>query len=110
MSHRGGIGFYMKSKDVFNVAMRIIGLLFLYQGLSAVPTALASICPVFPHFIFRNLVPSLFMVGWPLAIAYWLVRGAPWLMRLAYRDEPRSSETMSRTPTTGPFSGPGPAA
>ena len=27
------------------------------------------------------------MVGWPLLVAWWLVRGAPLLMRLAYRDE-----------------------
>jgi hypothetical protein len=77
----------MKSKEIFNVAVRIIGLLFLYQGLVSVPTAFAGICPVFPHFVFRNLVPGLFMVGWPLLVASWLVRGAPWLMRLAYRNE-----------------------
>ncbi len=77
----------MKSKDVFDVAVRIIGLLFLYQGLVTVPTAFTSICPVFPHFVFRNLLPSLLIVGWPLFIAQWLVRGAPWLMRWAYREE-----------------------
>ncbi len=77
----------MKSKDIFNVAVRIIGLLFLYQGLVAVPSAFASICPIFPHFVWRNLVPALVMVAWPLIIAQWLVRGAPWLMRWAYREE-----------------------
>jgi hypothetical protein len=82
----------MKSKELFNVAVRMVGLLFLYQGLVTVPTALASICPVFPHFVFRNLVPSLIMVGWPLLIAQWLIRGAPWLMRWAYRNEPGGGE------------------
>lgn len=79
----------MKSKEIFNVAVRLIGLLFLYQGLSAVPNALGSVCPVFPHFYFRNLLPALFMVGWPLVLAWWLVRGAPRLMRLAYPEESR---------------------
>ena len=82
----------MKSKELFGLAVRIIGLVFLYQGLASVPTAAASICPVFPHFYFRNLLPSLWLVGWPLAVAYWMVRGAPWLMRLAFpegvKDEP----------------------
>jgi len=78
----------MKAKEIFGIAVRLIGLIFLYQGLSAVPSAAASICPVFPHFYFRNLLPSLWLVGWPLLMAYWLVRGAPWLMRLAFRDQP----------------------
>lgn len=82
----------MKSKELFGLAVRVIGLVFLYQGLAAVPTAVASICPVFPHFYFRNVLPSLWLVGWPLAVAYWMVRGAPWLMRLAFpegvKDEP----------------------
>ena len=82
----------MKSKEIFNVAVRIIGLFFLYQGLASVPTAFASICPVFPHFVFRNLLPSLIMVGWPLLLAQWLVRGAPWLMRWAYPTEREASE------------------
>src|SRR5436190_7995850 len=79
----------MKSRDVFGVAVRIIGLIFLYQALSTVPTAVASVCPVFPHFYFRNLLPSLFLIGWPLLISMWLVGGAPWLMRRAY---PQSDE------------------
>lgn len=77
----------MKSKDIFNVAIRIIGLAFLYQGLVMVPTAVGLFCPVFPHFNFRTLLPSTFMVGWPLVVAWWMVRGAPLLMRLAYPSE-----------------------
>jgi hypothetical protein len=74
----------MKPHDIFNLAMRLIGLLFLYQGLSAVPAAVANFCPVFPHFNFRSLLPSLFLVGWPLLVGMWMVKGAPWLMRRAY--------------------------
>ena len=77
----------MTSKDVFNVAVRIVGLFFLYQALAAVPSAVANFCPVFPYFNFRTLLPSAVMVGWPLAVAFYLIRGAPWLMRFAYRTE-----------------------
>lgn len=78
----------MKSKEIFSVAVRIIGLIFLYQGLSSVPTAVGMVCPAFPHFVFRNCLPALFVVGWPLVLAWWMVRGAPWLMRVAYGEEP----------------------
>lgn len=83
----------MKPKEIFGLAVRIIGLIFLYQGLSAVPNAIASICPVFPHFFFRNLWPSFLLIAWPVFLGYWLVRGAPWLMRLAYGEPlPESQE------------------
>jgi hypothetical protein len=78
----------MKPKEIFGLAVRIIGLAFLYQGLSSVPSAITSICPLFPHFLWRNIFPGMLMVGWPLLIGYWLMRGAPWLMRLAYSNEP----------------------
>ena len=77
----------MKAKDIFGLAIRFIGLVFLYQSRAAVPSAILSVCPVFPHFFWRNLIPSLILVGWPLLVAYWLLRGAPPLMRLAYGDE-----------------------
>ena len=79
----------MKSKEIFSVAVRIIGLAFLYNGLAAVPSAWSFFCPIFPHFNFHALLPSLFAVAWPLAVAWWLVRGAPLLIRLAY---PKSEE------------------
>jgi len=87
----------MKARDIFGLAVRIAGLIFLYQGLASVPNAIASVCPsvAVPRFYFRNLFPSLVMVGWPLLIGYWLVRGAPWLMRLAYGDSP-SAEKSAR--------------
>ncbi len=85
----------MKPRDIFETAVRLIGLLFLYQGLSAVPNAIASICPVFPHFYFRNLWPSFLIVAWPTALACWMVTGAPWLMRLAFRNERTANAPQS---------------
>ena len=81
----------MKAKDIFGLVIRIFGIVFLYQGLNYVPSAINSICPAFPHFLWRNIFPSVLMVGWPLAIGYWLIRGAPWLMRLAYGNSDRES-------------------
>lgn len=86
----------MKPHDIFNVAIRLIGLLFLYQGLSAVPAAFHNFCPAFPHFNFRSLLPSLFLVGWPLVVGLWMVKGAPWLMKKAYPKyhDPAGSDPM----------------
>ena len=77
----------MKAKDIFGLAVRLIGLVFLYQGISMVPTAFSSIFPLFPHIYWRNIIPSVIMVGWPLLAAYWLIRGAPPINRLAYGEE-----------------------
>jgi len=72
------------SREIFGLVLRLIGLAFLYQGLNSVPNALTSLSPGFTHFYWRNLVPTVLIVGWPLFIGYWLVRGAPRLMNLAY--------------------------
>jgi hypothetical protein len=86
----------MTSKDIFGVVIRIIGLGFLYQALAFVPVAIERFCPIFPipwsYLNFRSLIPSLFQIGWRLALAWWMVRGAPWLMRLAY------PQTQNKTP------------
>jgi hypothetical protein len=79
----------LTGKDIFGLVIRLIGLMFLYQGLMAVPQAFAGMFPLFPHLFIRNVVPGIVMVGWPLAAAYWLVRGAPPLMRWAYPEEKR---------------------
>lgn len=84
----------MRAKDIFGLIVRLTGMWFLYQSLSGVPTVISSIFPVFPHFYARNIVPSLLYVGWPLLLAYWFLRGAPPLMRLAYPEE-------SSTPSPG---------
>jgi hypothetical protein len=90
----------MRAKEIFGLIVRLTGLWFLYQGLSGVPTAIAGIFPVFPHFYVRNIVPSLLLVGWPTILGYWFLRGAPPLIRLAY---PMESETRcDPAPRTNP--------
>lgn len=83
----------MKTKDLFSLAVRLLGLVFLYHALQAVPGAIALFVSAFPHkpipevqvqMNFGRFFTALFMVGWPLFLAQWLVRGAPLLMRIAY--------------------------
>lgn len=82
----------MKPKDIFQLAVRILGLIFLYQGLTALP----SIAPViFTAFFGGQIVgfmAALLVAVWPLAIAYWLMRGAQFIMCLAYPDTMKTSE------------------
>jgi hypothetical protein len=82
----------MNAQDLLGLSVRVIGVVFVYQGLSSVPSAINSICPAFPHFLLRNIFPSLVLVGWPLLVGYLLLRRAAWLTKLTYssREEERS--------------------
>ncbi len=77
----------MKPKDVFSLMIRFFGLIFLYQGLLPVPSAVASFFQMPASLWFRNLLALLLGMAWTLAIGVWLVRGAPLLVRLAYGAE-----------------------
>ncbi len=77
----------MKPRDIFGLMVRFFGLICLYQGLDKVPSVWATIYPQFPHVRFAVWFACLLMVGWPLAVGIWLVRGAPLLTRLAYGPE-----------------------
>lgn len=53
------IGSSMTSRDPFLLAIRLLGVVFLYHGLMAL---------------------------WPLFLAQWFLRGAPLVMRFAFPD------------------------
>jgi len=72
----------MKPKDIFGLAVRLLGLVFLYHGLSALP----GIVSIIPPNSAGNFIGGIIMLGWPWVVAYWLLRGAPALVRLAYPD------------------------
>jgi len=93
----------MKTKDIFSLAVRLLGLVFLYHALRVFPTAAAECLQAFPHELGPNahepmnvgrLLSALFMVGWPLFLAQWLVRGAPLIMRIAYPDAPTREQVI----------------
>jgi hypothetical protein len=72
----------MKSKEIFSLAVQLLGLVFLYQGLSALP----EIMSIIPPNSAGNFVSGIIMCGWPLFIAYCLLRGASKLTRFTYPD------------------------
>jgi hypothetical protein len=73
----------MKQKEIFSLAVRLLGLVFLYHGLSVLPGVLPMI---FSPGSVGNFVGGILMLGWPLVVAYWLVRGGTPLVRIAYPD------------------------
>ena len=76
----------MKPQDILKLAVRLLGLVFLYHGLQTLPTAVVQFCMAVPSMNIGSMFTSLVMAGWPLAVAYWLLRGAPLVMRIAYPD------------------------
>ena len=102
----------MKSKDILQLAVRLLGLVFLYHGLQGLPVAVGQIVSSLPHrphnaghpfttpMNLGGFLMGVFMVGWPLLVSYWLLRGAPLIMRIAYPDTAEASE-----PRTGEVCG-----
>ena len=79
----------MKSKEIFTLAVRLLGLVFLYHGLQTLPVALAQIIGLFGLGMERNFgafLSLVFMTGWPFLVCRWLLHGAPLVMRSAYPD------------------------
>jgi len=79
----------MKPKVIFSLAVRLLGLVFLYQGLSSLSGLISLV--ISGSFIgsFMTVVMSGLMCVWPLAVAWWLIGGAPQLTHHAY---PESDE------------------
>lgn len=87
----------MKAKDIFELALRLLGLVFLYHTLRAIPAAVVVFKGALPdHYYFGmprwanygEVLVALLMVGWPLLVTLWLVRGAHPIMRIAYPNAP----------------------
>jgi len=76
----------MKPKEIFTLSARLLGLVFLYHGLQVAPLAVAQLYGAILAFSIGSGLTNLVIVGWPLLLAYWLLRGAPFLVRIAYPD------------------------
>lgn len=79
----------MKPKDIFGLIVRLLGLIFVYEAAEKVPLAISAIFPGFKTISWIGFLSALFMVGWPLVVAYWLFRGAPPISRIAYPEDSR---------------------
>jgi len=79
----------MKPRDIFGLAVRLLGLFFLYLGLKAVPPLLdlGAIESASKSDIVNAILPIVFN----LAVAWWLLGGG-WLMRRAYPEAPKTSD------------------
>ena len=89
----------MKPKDILGIAVRLLGLVFLYEGLRALPSAVVQFCAGVLGLHLEAMFGSLLEAGWPLLLAGWLLRGAPFLMRIAYPDT--TCDTKSETQIVG---------
>jgi hypothetical protein len=79
----------MKPKDMFSLAVRILGLVFVYQGLLSLP----GVTPMIFSGTLSNALMGAFTFAWPLLVGRWLLRGAPLLMRMAFPDAGGQSES-----------------
>ena len=90
----------MKPKDMFSLTVRLLGLVFVYHGLLAFPLAIGQISSTFPSAVnqagsFGAFIGCVIIAVWPLLVAYWLLRGAPLIIRVAYPETPASTTDES---------------
>jgi hypothetical protein len=79
----------MKPKDIFSLAIRLVGLFFI---------CLAAVsAPVIWNSSGNGFFRAILVVGFFLAVAWWLLGGAPLLMQRAYPDETKD-ETAKPAP------------
>jgi hypothetical protein len=74
----------MPPHNLFLLAVRLLGLVLLYHGLAALPTTRLSAFVTLFGRSFLGFLGMSFMALWPLLLAFWLIQGAPFVMRLAY--------------------------
>lgn len=80
-------------KDIFSLAVRLMGLVFLYLGLSAVPPLLDF--GALETAARGDIITALLPIAFDLAVGWWLLDGR-WLIRRAY---PESTNTAAPSPT-----------
>ena len=71
----------MNTKEWFGLAVRILGLVFFYHALVGLPLSIGMAMGGT-----QAAVATVLQFIWHLALAIWLIRGAPFLMKLAFRE------------------------
>ena len=82
-------------KDIFSLAVRLLGLVFLYLGLSAV-TPLLDFGAI-ETAARGDIITALLPIAFNLAVAWWLLDGR-WLIRRAY---PELNNFSANSPVPG---------
>ena len=77
----------MKEKEIIQVGVRLLGLVVLYHGLMILPAEVWRMCLSLAELHLKYALTHLVKAVWPLVVTYWLVRGAPELLRIAYPDD-----------------------
>ena len=75
----------MKPKDIFSLAVRLVGLFFIYLAARSLAVVFAS--P--PGQVIVSILSAAFYIG----VGWWLLGGAPLLMQRAYPEA--STEAMN---------------
>lgn len=78
----------MNTTEIFRLAVRLLGLVFLYRGLETFPTATIHFIKAFFAGEMAEVLNSLIVGAWPLAVAYWLLAGAPGLFNRIFPASP----------------------
>jgi hypothetical protein len=89
----------MKPKDIFGLAVRLLGLFFLYLALKAV-TPLLDL-EIIENADKSDIINALLPVVFDLAVAWWLLGGGL-LTRRAYPETPKIFEHSLQTKKTTP--------
>jgi hypothetical protein len=99
-------------RDAFGLAVRLVGLYFLYLGLNALTQLLGSdVTDIIKNPDKTDLINGLLPVVFDLVVAWCLLRGG-WLARRAYPETSKASEnlpTQIKRTTPLPESAPSPA-
>ena len=69
----------MKPKEIFKLAVRLLGLIFLYHGLIFFPTLFTGIFGGG-----TNAFVMILMFAWPMLVAYFLLRHAAQIANFCY--------------------------
>jgi hypothetical protein len=74
----------MKPKDILGLVVRLLGVLFLYRAVEAVPMVWRVVSMGSRAFNWSLFFDSILIVAWQGAVAWWLIKGAPPVMNWAY--------------------------
>ena len=79
----------MKPRDIFGLAVRVLGLIFLYLGLRSVPSVLDL--EAIENAGKSDIINAMLPIAFNLLVAWWLMGGGL-LMRRAYPDASKTSD------------------